>query len=141
MTSWIIILFFPAIISLLLVGFFENKQLAKKKIKAISLNLEDIDFKKSIHDAIVSPSGEIFRDIKADMLYVVEIEESSIMTVWSNSNNHYQLTYKTYLKIIQKQNSDGLYYDYSTTGYTIFYKPEDLNRLLIFKYKNYFPKM
>mgnify|MGYP000538598344 CR=1 FL=1 len=88
MTSWIIILFFPAIISLLLVGFFENKQLAKKKIKAISLNLEDIDFKKSIHDAIVSPSGEIFRDIKADMLYVVEIEESSIMTVWSNSNNH-----------------------------------------------------
>ena len=141
MTSWIIILFFPAIISLLLVGFFENKQLAKKKIKAISLNLEDIDFKKSIHDAIVSPSGEIFRDIKADMLYVVEIEESSIRTVWSNSNNHYQLTYKTYLKIIQKQNSDGLYYDYSTTGYTIFYKPEDLNRLLIFKYKNYFPKM
>ena len=138
MIGWIIILFFPALISALLVGAYNNKCKAKKMCerfdKLVSVN--DLQFRTCVNQILENQLDEYNDGIIASgaLIHLISKTNSDIKAIAINTREAQIFSKNKYKLLMAKLQPNQVTYSYSTSSFTLYYRypsPSESNVLRI----------
>jgi hypothetical protein len=138
MIGWIIILFFPALISALLVATYKNKCKAKKMCEWFDklLSVNDLQFRKCVNRILEDKLYEYNDGIIASgaLIHLISKTNSDIKATAINTPEAQDFSENKYQWLMTKLQPNQVTYSYSTSSFTLYYRypsPSESNVLRI----------
>lgn len=126
MIGWVIALFIPAFISLLLVSTYNNKD---KAIKACAefenrLSKQEQQFQIAVSQIIGNKTYDYSDGIieTGTSLHLISRENSKIMVHMVNNHNSYIFSEKRYNKLMVKLEKNRVAYSFSMDSFSLYYR-------------------
>mgnify|MGYP000860863071 CR=1 FL=1 len=126
MIGWIIVLFIPALISLLLVSAYNNKIKAKKACIEFKIRLskQQQQFQIAVSQIIENKTydyGDGLIETGTSLLLISRVN-SEIMVYRINNQNSYVFSEKEYNRLMVKLEKNRVSYSFSMDSFSLYYR-------------------